>query len=110
MLHKPLSSRVLHDILYTEGSLKIAQIEVQNEEIFNEKYISDIDWSRFEGIIVLSIMHKDLSTDFIYSSKAKRSKLKNGDMLIIVGYEADIEIFEKQVGGRVYVNWSDWSR
>jgi len=109
IIHNPVSSRVLHEILYEKSDLKLAQIEVENAEIFGGEFPAEIDWSRYQGIIVLSIMHKDFSTEFIYSSKAKRHKLKNGDMIIVVGYEADIVEFEKLVGSRKYVNWSDWS-
>jgi len=110
MIHKPISNKVLHDILYADSGLKIAQIEIQNAEIFADAFLADIDWSRYKGIVVLSIMHKDFTTDYIYSSKSKRMKLQNGDMIIVVGYEADIVAFEKIVGSRRYVNWSDWSR
>ena len=109
IIHNPIASQVLHGILYEKSDLKLAQIEVENAEVFGGEYPADIDWSRYRGIVVLSIMHKDLTTEFIYSSKAKRKKLKNGDMIIVVGYEADIREFEKLVGSRKYVNWSDWS-
>jgi len=110
ILKKPISNKVLHDILYADSSLKIAQIEVKNAEIFNGEFPADIDWSRYRGIIVLSIMHKDLSSEFIYSSKARKRPLSNGDILIVVGYEADLLEFEKKIGSRKYVSWSDWSR
>ncbi len=109
IIHNPIASQVLHGILYEKSDLKLAQIEVENAEIFGGEYPADIDWSRYRGIVVLSIMHKDLTTEFIYSSKAKRTKLRNGDMIIVVGYEPDIQEFEKLVGSRRYVNWSDWS-
>jgi len=110
MIEKPISNKVLHDVLYADNSLKIAQIEVKNAEIFGSEFPADIDWSRYRGILVLSIMHKDLSAEFIYSSKAKRRPLENGDILIVVGYRADIEEFEKEIGGIKHANWSDWSR
>ena len=109
IIHNPIASKVLHGILYEQSDLKLVQIEVENTEIFGEEFPADIDWSRYRGIVVLSIMHKDLKTEFIYSSKAKRHKLQKGDMIIVVGYEADIQEFEKIVGSRKHVNWSDWS-
>ncbi len=109
IIHNPIASKVLHEILYEKSDLKLAQIEVENAEIFGGEFPADIDWSRYRGVVVLSIMHKDLSTEFIYSSKSKRHELKNGDMIIVVGYERDIVEFEKLVGSRRYVNWSDWS-
>lgn len=109
IIHNPITSKVLHEILYDKSDLKLAQIEVENAEIFGGEYPADIDWSRYKGVVVLSIMHQDFSTEFIYSSKSKRHTLKNGDMIIVVGYEPDIVEFEKLVGSRRYVNWGDWS-
>jgi len=109
MIEKPISNKVLHDILYSDYALKVAQIEVENAEVFNGEFPADIDWSRYRGILVLSVMHQDLSTEFIYSSKAKRKSLANGDILIVVGYEPDIIEFEKLIGSRKYVSWSNWS-
>ena len=110
MLEKPIINEILHNLLYEDSGLKIAQIEVENPAMFDGEAVGEIDWSRYQGIIVLSVIHQDLSTEFIYSSKAKRKPLEKGDILIIVGYEEDIALFEKKVGSRKYVSWSDWSR
>jgi len=109
IIHNPVSSKVLHEILYEKSDLKLAQIEVENVEFFNGEYPADIDWSRYNGIIVLSVMHGDMSSEFIYSSKMKDHVLEYGDILVVVGYEADIQEFEKKIGSKRHVNWSNWS-
>jgi len=109
MLEKPISSKVLHSILYEESALKIAQIKISSESHFKDEQLTSIDWTRYNGIIVLSVMHEDMKSEFIYSSKAKRHVIREGDILVVVGYEADIAEFEKKIGSRRYVNWSHWS-
>jgi len=109
MLEKPISSRVLNSILYEESDLKIAQIKISEESHFNNAQIANIDWSRYNGIIVLSVMHSDMQSEFIYSSKMEDHIIKPGDILVIVGYERDIQEFEKKIGSKRYVNWSHWS-
>jgi Trk K+ transport system NAD-binding subunit len=109
MLEKPISNKMLHNILYEESDLKIAQIKISSESTFRDKLLSDIDWTRYNGIIVLSVMHEDMQSEFIYSSKAKRHVIREGDILVIVGYEQDIVDFENKIGSRRYVNWSHWS-
>ena len=109
MLEKPISDKVLHSILYEESDLKIAQIKIDKESNVKDEQLSDIDWTRYNGIIVLSVMHPDMKSEFIYSSKAKRHIIEEGDILVVVGYEADIAEFEKKIGSRRYVNWSHWS-
>ncbi len=110
MLNKPIITDVLHNILYETSDLKIAQIKVENHSYFDGKYPSDVEWSKKHGVIVLSIMHEDMSTEFIYSSKAKHHAIKNGDIFIVVGYAKDIEEFEKLIGSRCDVDWSHRSR
>lgn len=98
MLEKPIVTEVLHNILYEKSDLKIAQIKVTNDGCFKEKYLPDIEWSRDHGVIILSIIHEDLSSEFIYSSKAKHHTVVKGDTFLVVGYTADIKEFENLVG------------
>ena len=109
MLEKPISNKILHDILYNKSNLKIAQIKIGENSNFKDEQLSSIDWTRYNGIIVLSVVHEDMSSEFIYSSKANRHILQAGDMLVVVGYEEDIEFFEKKIGSERYVDWSHWS-
>jgi len=109
MVQKPISSKVLHTILYEESALKIAQIKISKESHFKDEQLTSIDWTRYNGIIVLSVMHENKKSEFIYSSKAKRHVIKEGDILVVVGYEADIAEFENKIGSKRYVNWSHWS-
>jgi Trk K+ transport system NAD-binding subunit len=97
MLKKPIITEVLHDILYENSDLKVEQIKVGNHDYFEGKYPSDIEWSRDHGIIVLSVIHEDMSSEFIYSSKAKHHAIKAGDIFVVVGYETDLLEFEKLV-------------
>lgn len=98
MLEKPIVTEVLHGILYEESNLKIAQIKVGENNCFAGKYPSDIEWSRQHGIIVISIVHEDMSTEFVYSSKAQHHAIKKGDIFVVVGYYTEIKEFEKLIG------------
>jgi len=98
ILKKPIVTDVLHNILYEKSDLKIAQIEVTNESCFDGKYPSDIEWSKKHGVIMLSIIHEDMSSEFIYSSKAKHHAIRNGDIFVVVGYETDIQEFKNLIG------------
>ncbi len=99
MLDKPIVTEVLHSILYEQSDLKVAQIEIKENNRFDGKYPADVEWSREHGIIVLSVLHEDGSSEFIFSSKAKHHEIKKGDVFVVVGYETDIKEFEKLIGG-----------
>jgi len=99
ILEKPISNTILHDILYKESALKIAQIKITCDSHFKDEQLSNIDWGRYHGIIVLSVMHEDMSSEFIYSSKAKHHVVQVGDVLVVVGFEHDLEDFKNSIGG-----------
>ena len=77
--------------------------------MLKDEDIMNIDWTRYNGILVLAVMHEDMKSEFIYSSRAKRHVIREGDILVVVGYEEDIKEFEKKIGSERYVNWSHWS-
>jgi len=104
ILEKPIVTEVLHNILYEKSDLKVAQIEIKNHRCFLKDngdgiYPSEIEWNKKYGILVLSVMHVDGNSEFIFSSKAKHHLIANGDIFVVIGYEADIKKFEKLVGG-----------
>ncbi|MDF1884251.1 NAD-binding protein [Sulfurimonas sp. SAG-AH-194-C21] len=98
ILELPISSKVLESILFEENDLKIAQIKIDEDTILKDRELLSIDWNEYRGIIVLSLMDKDMKNEFIYSSKVKHHVLKCGDILVVVGYEKDIEDFKELIG------------
>jgi len=110
MLERPISSKILNNILYEESALKIAQIQISAESKLENHKLASIDWTRYNGIIILSLIHNDMKSEFIYSKKMKEYIIESGDILVVVGYENDISEFEKKIGSKRYVNWSHWRR
>lgn len=109
-VEKPIVTEVLHAILYEKNDLEIAQVQVENEKLFNGAYAEDINWREHHNLEVLSVVHEDMSREFIYASKNKHHPLKDGDILVVVGTKKDIIIFEKEVGRKCNVDWGNWSR
>jgi len=100
VIQKPISNRVLNSILYEESDLKIAQIQIADASHLKGEKLKNMDWTRDNGIIILSVIHEDMQGEFIYSKKAKEHVVKSGDILVIVGYERDILEFKNLVGSR----------
>ena len=97
MLKKPLVTEILHTILYEKSELKVAQVEITDDSCFDGQFPSDIEWSRDHGIVVLSVAHQNMESNFIYSSKAKHQIIQKGDIFVIVGYEENIKMFKRKV-------------
>lgn len=100
MLQKPIVKEVFHSILFQSGALKIAQVKIDEDNSYVGKKIFDIDWSKKYGVMVLALVNKDMSSEFIYSSKIKHHTVDKDDIFIVVGYEKDIKEFEKITGSR----------
>jgi len=102
MLEKPIVTKVMHKILYEQSDLKIAQVQIDDDSLFlkenNQKLYTDIEWCKEHGIIVISVVHEDMSSEFIYSSKAAHHVVQSGDTFVVVGYDKDIQAFEKIIG------------
>jgi len=97
ILELPISNKVLHSILFEENDLKIAQIKIGKHCKIKDEEIVKIEWSRYKGVIVLSLMHQDMSSEFIYASKLKHHILTEGDTLVVVGYNQDIIEFKQLI-------------
>ena len=98
MMEKPIVKEVFHAILFESGKLKITQIEMNGTNAYIGHEVFELDWNIKYGIIPLSIIQKDGKNEFIYASKIKHHKVREGDIFVIVGYEADIQEFEKNIG------------
>lgn len=110
MMEKPIVKEVFHTILFESGALKITQIEMNGTNPYIGREIFELDWNIKYGIIPLSVIQEDEKNEFIYASKIKHNRVQEGDIFIIVGYERDIQEFEKVLGRRDDVNWRNWSR
>ncbi len=100
MLQKPIVKEVFHTILFESGALKIAQVKINEDNAYIGKEISEIDWSIKYGVVVLALVNKDMSSEFIYSYKIKRHIIEKDDVFIVVGYAKDIKEFENRTGSR----------
>lgn len=99
MLEKPTVTEVLHDILYENSSLKIAQITVPKGAFLVGKHLYDIDWARDFDILVLAIVDHELSATFSFTARGHNHHIDPDDILVVVGYEDKITALTVLMGG-----------
>ncbi len=99
LLESPVSSTIVHHLLYEESELKLAQITVAENSKFVGKYLHDIRWHEVFGVIILAVVDNTVSTSFVFTGKGQKHQLDPGDMLIVIGYEKDIADFKRSIGG-----------
>lgn len=98
LLESPVTSNIVHHLLYENSELKLAQVTVAENSKFVGKYLHDIRWHEVFGVMILAVVDQDVSTSFIFTGKGQKHKLDPGDMLIVIGYEKDISNFERSIG------------
>ncbi len=110
ILEKPVITQLLHDILFEQSDLKIAQITIKKDAHIDKKKLNDIAWQEHYGVIVIAVVDKELSTSFLFTSKGYNHALDAGDILVVVGYDKDIDALELEVGESYETYWRNWGR
>ena len=99
MLEKPTVTEVLHDILYEESSLMIAQLTVPRGSFLVGKHLHDIDWGSQFDVLVLAIVDHELSATFSFTSRGHNHHIDPDDILVVVGYEDKIAALSNALKG-----------
>ncbi|MEA3522695.1 MAG: NAD-binding protein [Campylobacterota bacterium] len=110
ILEKPVVTDVLHKILYEKSDLQIAQISLKESSNIIGVKLQDIIHNEQYGVILIAIVDQQLQSTFIFTAKGYNHFLCVGDILVVVGYEKEIKIFEKEIGGSRETDRSHWSR
>ncbi len=111
MIEKPIVTELMHDILYDESSLKIAQIYILGDSKYIGKYLDELNVQSDHHIIILGIVDKELSMDLSFTTKGSHHRITESDILVVIGYDEDITHFKEYVGGlRDEEDWDYWSR
>lgn len=98
MLEKPTVTGVLHDILYENSSLKIAQIVVPESSSLVGKNLHDIEWGDEFDVLILAIVDHEQSATFSFTSRGHNHHIDPHDILVVVGYEEKIEVLSNAMG------------
>lgn len=99
ILEKPIVTELMHDILYEKSKLEIAQIPIEAEYSIVGQSLHDITWHDEYGVIILAVVDRELGTSFIFTSKGHSHRLDPGDLLIVIGYDHDIQTFKEAIRG-----------
>ncbi len=94
-LDKPISLSILDGILYGNSGLLVKEIAIDSKSILEGKYTKELEELKQFNLILLGIQDKELSHEFIFSSRGINHKLDSGDIMVVLGREFEIEAFEK---------------
>ena len=110
ILEKPIITSMIHDILFEDSDLKIAQITLKKYSAVDGVKLHKVAWQEHYGVIVMAVVDKEMSNSFLFTSKGYNHLLDAGDILVVVGYNEDIHNLETEIGESNESYWRNWRR
>lgn len=98
-MSKPIMLRVLDEILFSKSDLSISEIYITKNSLLNGKYLKDMQVHKRYNILLIGIMDKELGDKFIFNTKGINHKIDEGDILVVVGRNKDLEDFTNSING-----------
>lgn len=99
-MSKPLMLRVLDDILFSKSDLNISEIYIEETSLLKGTFLKDMNIHKDYNILLLGIMDEELSDKFIFNTKRINHKIDDGDVLVVVGKNQDLENFSNYINNR----------
>lgn len=97
MLEKPIVTKVLHEVLYEDGSLNITEIEVPKHSSFVGRYLHDIHFKSEYDVILLAVVDHEMGTTFSFASKGLNHHIDPYDIFVVMGYQDKLDALKLAV-------------
>ena len=85
MLVHPVVSSFLDQMLSIDHDLNIAEIIIQKDSEIIGKKLRDLTQRSWKDIIILGMIDKEISQDFIFAHSGYNHKVDEGDALVVLG-------------------------
>lgn len=108
-ISNPTVSKLMQKILFEKSDLKVAQITVtERSELCGMRVIDTEAVQTHYRIILLAVIDRELQTFFAFNKKGLEHEIEEGEILIAVGEEAEIEAFRDATGEHYILDWHRW--
>ena len=98
-LHRPMSLKIIDEILYGESSLQIQEISIIKDSKLDGIYLKDSQFFKEFDLIVLGLQDTEITHNFIFASQGINHKIDAGDTLVVMGEKDNIEKFKEFIKG-----------
>ncbi len=97
VLEKPIVTHIVDDMFNEETRLKTMQLSVEAGSPLIGENLDAVSREQERSIIVLAVVDKLMSTHFVFTARGYRHVLEEGDILVIIGYDEELERFKRSV-------------
>jgi len=96
ILHKPVATKLVERLLSSDEDFSFREMEIPKGSSLDGTMVDDFDFSS-HGVILVGMIDKRLSKQFIFITSGLENRLDVGDTIVCIGYNADLEEFEDYI-------------
>jgi voltage-gated potassium channel len=96
ILRKPIATKLLGSFASDNYAISFKEMIIPPDSYLNGMMTDDVNFSEC-GVLLLGIIGKKCCDRFVFVSSGIEHKLHSGDTIICIGYNEDLEIFEKRI-------------
>jgi len=91
VLEQPIVTYIMDEIMQEETALKTVQIALEECSPLIGETLYNVSLQQQKELIVLAVVDETMQTHFVFTSKGYKLRLKKGDILVVIGYDENIE-------------------
>ncbi len=96
ILNKPIATKLITNLLSSEHKLSIREIDIPKNSFLHNIKVNDFNFAKY-GVILVGMIDRRLSEQFLFVTSGLEHSLDRGDMLVCIGYNDDLDRFERYV-------------
>ncbi len=99
ILTKPVATKLIERLFSPEEDFSFKEMLIPENSILDTVMADDFDFSK-HGIILVGMIDKRLSNQFIFITSGLENRFDAGDTLVCIGYNDDLNKFEEYIKGK----------
>jgi len=101
MIKKPNLLDILDSILFKKTKILRAEITVSKDSFLDGVCLNSISIERDYDLIIIGLQDMEIGRDFIFYFEEENHKMNEGDVIVVLGYEENIERLKSDLKERV---------
>ena len=100
MIKKPSLLDILDSIFFTRTNILRAEITVKQGSFLDGVYLHKMSIERDYDLIIIGVQNREISDEFIFHFEEETHKIDDGDVIVVLGYEKNIEKLKTDLKGK----------
>ncbi len=96
-LKSPVMIEAIENILYLNSDIDFIELKVPKGSFLDGILVSEINFKKQYNLILMGLVDMEFDNNFIFITKGVNHKIDFGDILLLFGFEHDIEVFKKKL-------------